>query len=70
VPDADLVRTSAAARAAGHRWDAIAAARDNGPGKDIPAVIRQQNWISLGTGPEPQAVPVTLSYQESGHRDS
>jgi len=45
VPDADLVRLTAAARAAGHRWDAIADACDNGPGKDIPGVIRQQYWI-------------------------
>jgi hypothetical protein len=30
VPDADLVRLTAAARAAGHRWDAIAA--DLAPG--------------------------------------
>jgi hypothetical protein len=42
VPDADLVQLTAAARMAGHRWDAIAAACDAGPGQDIPAVIRQQ----------------------------
>jgi hypothetical protein len=53
VPDADLARLTAAARVAGHRWDAIAHACDNGPGKDIPAVIRQQYWISPGTGPGP-----------------
>ena len=53
VPDADLVRLTAAARAAGHRWDAITAACDNGPGQDIPAVIRQQYWISPGTGSGP-----------------
>ncbi len=53
VPDADLVRLTAAARVAGHRWDAIATACDNGPGQDIPAVIRQQYWISPGTGPGP-----------------
>jgi len=52
VPDADLVRLTAAARAAGHRWYAIAAC-DNGPGQDIPAVIRQQYWISPGIGPGP-----------------
>jgi hypothetical protein len=39
VPDADLVRLTAAARAAGHRWDAIAASCDNEPGMGIPAVI-------------------------------
>ncbi len=53
VPDTDLVRLTAAARATGHRWDAIAFACDNGPGRDIPAVIRQQYWISPGTGPGP-----------------
>jgi hypothetical protein len=53
VPDADLVRLTAAARVAGHRWDAIADACDNGPGQDIPAVIRQQYWISPAIGPGP-----------------
>jgi hypothetical protein len=53
VPDADLIRLTAAARAAGHRWDAIAASCDNGPGVDIPAVIRQQYWISPAVGPGP-----------------
>ena len=53
VPDADLVRLTAAARAAGHRWDAIAACCDNGPGLGIPAVIRQQYWISPAVGPGP-----------------
>ena len=53
VPDADLVRLTADARAAGHRWDAIAAACDHGPGMDIPAVIRQQYWISPAVGPGP-----------------
>jgi hypothetical protein len=53
VPDADLVRLTAAARAAGHRWDAIAVACANGPGMDIPAVIRQQYWISPAAGPGP-----------------
>ena len=53
VPDADLVRLTPAARAAGHRSDAIAASCDNGPGMDIPAVIRQQYWISLVVGPGP-----------------
>ena len=42
VPDADLVRLTAAARAAGHRRDAIAASCGHGPGMDIPAVIGQQ----------------------------
>jgi hypothetical protein len=51
VPDADLVRLTAAARAAGHRWDAIAAACDHGPARDIPGVIRQQYWIAPGPGP-------------------
>jgi hypothetical protein len=46
VPDADLVRLTAAARAAGHRWAAIDNACDHGPGKDIPAVIRQQYWFT------------------------
>jgi hypothetical protein len=50
VPDAVLVRLTAAARAAGHRWDAIEAACDNGPGKDIPAVIRQQYWFTHSPG--------------------
>jgi hypothetical protein len=53
VPDAELVRLTAAARAAGHRWDAIAASCDHGPGLDIPAVIRQQYWISPAVGPGP-----------------
>ena len=53
VPDADLVRLTSAARVAGHRWDVIAAVCDNGPVADIPAVIRQQYWISPGTGPGP-----------------
>jgi hypothetical protein len=53
VPDTDLVRLTAAARTAGHRWDAIAAACDNGPGQDIPGVIRQQYWISPAVGPGP-----------------
>jgi hypothetical protein len=52
VPDADLVRLTAAARATGHRWDAIEVACDNGPGKDIPAVIRQQYWFTPLAGPE------------------
>jgi hypothetical protein len=51
VPDADLVRLTAAARAAGHRWDAIEAVGENGPGKDIPAVIRQQYWFTPLSGP-------------------
>jgi hypothetical protein len=29
VPEADQVRLTVAARTAGHRWDAIATARDN-----------------------------------------
>jgi len=45
VPDADLVRLTAAARAAGHRWDAIADACGRWPGDDIPGVIR-----STGSG--------------------
>jgi hypothetical protein len=53
VLDTDLVRLTAAARTAGHRWDAIAAACDNGPGQDIPGVIRQQYWISPAVGPGP-----------------
>jgi hypothetical protein len=53
VPDADLVRLGAGARAAGHRWDAIAGACDTGPGKDIPGVIRQQYWIRPDFGPGP-----------------
>jgi hypothetical protein len=53
VPDMDLVRLTAGARAAGHRWDAIAAACDNEPGMYIPAVIRQQYWISPAVGPGP-----------------
>ncbi len=64
VPDADLVRLTAAARVAGHRWDAIATACDNGPGSDIPAVIRRQYWISPAPGPDccsapPSARPAT-----------
>jgi hypothetical protein len=51
VPDADLVGLTAAARAAGHRWDAIEAACDNGPRKDIPAVIGQQYWLTPLAGP-------------------
>ena len=51
VPDADLVRLTAAARAAGHRWDAIDNACDHGPGTDIPAVIRQQYWFTPLAGP-------------------
>ena len=53
VPDTDLVRLTAAARTAGHRWEAIAAACDNGPGQDIPGVIRQHYWISPAIGPGP-----------------
>ena len=53
VPDTDLVQLTAAARTAGHRWDAIAAACDNGTGQDIPGVIRQQYWISPAVGPGP-----------------
>jgi len=53
VPDADLVRLTAAARAAGHRWDAIADACDRGPGTDIPGVIRQQYWLRPDFGPGP-----------------
>jgi hypothetical protein len=53
VPDTDLVRLTAAARTAEHRWDAIAAACDTGPGQDIPGVIRQQYWISPAAGPGP-----------------
>jgi hypothetical protein len=53
VPDVDLVRLTAAARAADHRWDAIAAACDNRPGMDVPAVIRQQYWINPAIGPGP-----------------
>jgi hypothetical protein len=53
VPDADLVRLTAAARAAGHRCDAIANAGDNGPGREIPGVIRQQYWIRPDLGPGP-----------------
>jgi hypothetical protein len=71
VPDADLVRLTAAARAAGHRWDAIAAACDHGPGMDIPSVIRQQYWISPGTGPGPlfsatQRAARTLAGRDTG----
>lgn len=51
VPDVDLIRLTTAARAAGYQWDAIAAACDNGPGKDIPAVIRQQYWFTPVAGP-------------------
>jgi hypothetical protein len=53
VPDAELVRLTAAARAAGHRWDAIAATGDDRPCLDIPAVIRQQYWINPAVGPGP-----------------
>ena len=53
VPDADLVRLTAAARAAGHRWDAIADACGRWPGDDIPGVIRQQYWIRPDFGPGP-----------------
>ena len=53
VPDAELVRLTAAARAAGHRWDAIAAAGDTRPCPDIPAVIRQQYWLNPAVGPGP-----------------
>ena len=53
VPDQELVRLAAAARAGGHRWDAIADACDRGPGKDIPEVIRQQYWIRPDFGPGP-----------------
>ena len=71
VPDADLVRLTAAARAGGHRWNAIAAACDHGPGMDIPAVIRQQYWISPGTGPGPlfsatQRAARNLTSRETG----
>jgi hypothetical protein len=53
VPDADLVRLTAAARAAGHRWDAIADACGRWPGDDIPGVIRKQYWIRPDFGPGP-----------------
>jgi hypothetical protein len=71
VPGADLVRMTAAARVAGHRWDAIADACDNGPGKDIPTVIRQQYWINPGIGPGPlfsatQRAARTLDGRDSG----
>ena len=71
MPDAALVRLTAAARVADHRWDAIAAACDNGPGQDIPGVIRQQYWISPGTGPGPlfsatQRAARTLAGRDTG----
>ena len=71
VPGADLVRLTAAARVAGHLQDAIAAARGNGPDKDVPAVIRQQSWISPGIGPGPLFSAVlraacTLDGRDSG----
>jgi hypothetical protein len=72
VPDADLVRLTAAARMAGHRWDAIATACDNGPGQEVPGVIRQQYWISPGTGPGPlfsatQRAARTLTGRDAGY---
>ena len=71
VPDADLVRLTAAARATGHRWDAIEAACDNGPGKDIPAVIRQQYWFTPLAGPglfgATQHAARTLTGRDAGY---
>jgi hypothetical protein len=57
VPDADLVRLTATARAAGHRWAAIDNACDHGPGKDIPAVIRQLPCMDLGDRGWARGVP-------------
>ena len=70
VPDADLVRLTAAARAAGHRWDAIDNACDHGPGKHIPAVIRQQYWFTPLAGPglfgATQRAACTLTGRDAG----
>jgi hypothetical protein len=70
-PGADLVRLTAAARAAGHRWDAIAAVCDGALGGDIPDVIRRQYWINPGAGPGPlfgtaQRAARTLAGRDSG----
>ncbi len=70
VPDADMVRLTAAARIAGHRWDAIAAACDNGPGRDIPAVIRRQYWISPSAGPEPLFSAIQRAARTLADRDT
>jgi hypothetical protein len=70
VPDADLVRLIAAARVAGHRRDAIAAACGNGPGKDIPTVIRRQYWISPGIGPGPLFSAAQRAARTPDGRDS
>jgi hypothetical protein len=72
VPDADLVRLTAAARAAGYRWDTIAAVCDDGPVRDIPGVIRQQYWITPGAGPGPlfsaaQRAARNLTGREAGY---
>jgi hypothetical protein len=70
VPDVDLVRLTAAARAAGHRWDAIAVACEHGPGRDIPAVIRQLYWFTPLAGPglfgTTQRAARTLSGRDAG----
>jgi hypothetical protein len=71
VPEADLVRLTGAARTAGHRWDAIAAACDDEPAPEIPAVIRPQYWISPAVGPGPlfsaaQRAARTLSGRDAG----
>jgi hypothetical protein len=73
MPDADLVRLTAAARAAGHRWDAIADACDAGLSRDIPDVIRQQYWITPSAGPGPlfsaaQRAARTLTGRDGGSR--
>jgi hypothetical protein len=70
MPDADLVRLAAAARAAGHRWDAIADACDRGPGKDVPGVIRQQYWIRPGFAPGPLFSATQHAIRNLGGRET
>ena len=66
----NLVRLTAAARAAGHRWDAIADACDKGPGKDIPGVIGQQYWIRPDFGPGPLFSATQRAVRNLGDRET
>jgi hypothetical protein len=67
-PDADLLRLTAAAQAAGHGQNDITDACDNGPGKDIPGVIRQQYWIKPDFWPGPRFSATQRAVRKLGHR--
>jgi hypothetical protein len=51
VPDQELIRLTAAARTAGSRWDAIAAACGVRCFKDITGVVKMACWEGDETGP-------------------